>query len=379
MAPPAVGLAPAPSDAAPPPGSAPYTRRRPGSYAAARQVGPLGVRPTAGRAGRRVRTKQGPSRPVQGSHLPPGHRRTFLRLVTRSVRGRVISSPPLPAFVLAWRGKTMDCRSGVHGVLVLSVAGMLALMSIIVVSADQFAVDHSLTDVSRSHDRSESWPKGDRRSGCVRVWCRSARSQPSSPSRGSPLLWCGALLCAVAAYLARPRRGPARGFRHPSIDSSPAGIPTAGVHPRTHGVGCDLRRFRRPVRRDARSDAKPVGGARGRGSEPGRSRRPPEALLAARGGGARRAPRESCHGRAGTVAARRARRPRDRVPSRRARPRRRTEPRARRGVGGRGFRGAPPPPSPLRRPKAGRADRGAPRSRVARGSLRIPASPVSAG
>src|SRR4030095_16186631 len=73
--------------------------------------------------------------------------RTFFRLVTRSVRGRVVLfTAPMPALLLAlvWRGKAMGLMDGDYtGVLVLGVAGILALMSLSAFLSDQFAVDRA--------------------------------------------------------------------------------------------------------------------------------------------------------------------------------------------------------------------------------------------
>jgi hypothetical protein len=163
---------------------------------------------------RRVRARQGDFRVRRIPGLSPAASaiaRTFFRLVTRSVRGRVILfTAPLPAFVLAfaWRGKTTDWIDPAYtGVLVLSVAGLLALMSMSSFLTDQFAVDRAGLTLTFLGPASGVEIVAGKAIGAMAAFAipltiGTAAAVALHP-RGSPLLWLGALMCVLSAYLAQ--------------------------------------------------------------------------------------------------------------------------------------------------------------------------------
>ncbi len=163
---------------------------------------------------RRVRAKHGELRVRRVPGLSPAVSAialTFFRLVTRSVRGRVILfTAPLPAFVLAfaWRGTTTEWIDPAYtGVLVLSVAGLLALMSMSSFLTDQFAVDRAglaLTFLGPASGVEIVAGKAIGAMGAFAIPLTIGMvAAIALHPRGSPLLWLGALMCVVAAYLAQ--------------------------------------------------------------------------------------------------------------------------------------------------------------------------------
>jgi hypothetical protein len=137
--------------------------------------------------------------------------RTFFRLVTRSVRGRVVLfTAPMPALLLAlvWRGKPMGLIEPAYtGVLVLGVAGILALMSLSTFLSDQFAVDRAgltLTFLGPATGTEIVTGKamGALAALAIPLGIGTIAAAAIHP-RGSPLVWAGALMCAIAAYLAQ--------------------------------------------------------------------------------------------------------------------------------------------------------------------------------
>jgi hypothetical protein len=163
---------------------------------------------------RRIRSKRGDFRTLRVPGLTPAASavaRTFFRLVTRSVRGRVILyTAPLPAFVLAlaWRAKTTEWIDPAYtGVLVLSVAGLLALMSMSAFLTDQFAVDRAgltLTFLGPASgvDIVAGKAIGAMAAFAIPLTIGTIAAVTLHP-HGSPLLWIGTLLCVLAAYLAQ--------------------------------------------------------------------------------------------------------------------------------------------------------------------------------
>ena len=122
----------------------------------------------------------------------------------------ILFTAPLPAFVLAfaWRGNTTEWIDPAYtGVLVLSVAGMLALMSMSSFLTDQFAVDRAgltLTFLGPASGVEIVAGKaiGGMGAFTIPLSIGTIAAFALHP-RGSPLLWCGALFCAIAAYLAQ--------------------------------------------------------------------------------------------------------------------------------------------------------------------------------
>ena len=163
---------------------------------------------------RRVRARQGDLRVRRIPGLSPAASaiaRTFFRLVTRSVRGRVILfTAPLPAFVLAfaWRGKTTEWIDPAYtGVLVLSVAGLLALMSMSSFLTDQFAVDRAGLTLTFLGPASGVEIVAGKAIGAMAAFAIPLTigtiAAVALHPRGSPLLWAGALASVIAAYLAQ--------------------------------------------------------------------------------------------------------------------------------------------------------------------------------
>jgi len=163
---------------------------------------------------RRVRARRGEERvlPVPGlSPAASAVARTTFRLLTRSVRGRVILfTSPLPAFAFAflWRGRSMGSLDTAYtGVLVLGVTGILAIMSLSTVLADQFAVDRAgltLTFLAPVSGREIVAGKaiGAMAAFAIPIGIATTVAVILHP-RGSPLVWAGALTCVFAAFVAQ--------------------------------------------------------------------------------------------------------------------------------------------------------------------------------
>lgn len=204
-------------DAAPPAGGAPFAPLA-GLALSALVLGGTG-RWAFGRlmdapGDRRIRAKHRELRVRRVPGLSPAASavaRTFFRLVTRSVRGRVILfTAPLPAFVLAfaWRGTTTEWIDPAYtGVVVLSVAGLLALMSMSSFLTDQFAVDRAgLTLTFLGPATGTEIVAGKAIGGMAAFFIPLVIGTIAAVTihpRGSPLLWLGALMCVTAAYLAQ--------------------------------------------------------------------------------------------------------------------------------------------------------------------------------
>jgi hypothetical protein len=176
------------------------------AWAFGRLIDAPGERPRSGKRGEeRVRRIPGLS-PAASAVA-----RTFFRLVTRSVRGRVVLfTAPMPALLLAlvWRGKAMGLMDGDYtGVLVLGVAGILALMSLSAFLSDQFAVDRAGLTLTFLGPVTGAEIVAGKAMGALAALAiplgigtiAAAAIHP----RGSPLVWAGALMCAIAAYLAQ--------------------------------------------------------------------------------------------------------------------------------------------------------------------------------
>ena len=161
---------------------------------------------------RRVRSKRGDERVRRVPGLSPAASavaRTFFRLVTRSVRGRVILfTAPLPALLLAflWRGTPMELiDTNYTGVVVLGAAGMLALMSMSAFLTDQFAVDRAGLTLTFLGPASATEIVAGKAVGGLAAFAiplsigmiAAATLHP----RGSLAVWAGALMCVIAAYL----------------------------------------------------------------------------------------------------------------------------------------------------------------------------------
>ena len=163
---------------------------------------------------RRVSAKRGEERAWRVPGLSPAASavaRAFFRLVIRSVRGRVILfTAPLPAllFALMWRGAPLGLvEPGYTGVLVVCVAGLLALMSMSAFLTDQFAVDRAgltLTFLGPATGTEIVAGKaiGGMAAFFIPLGIGTIAAMAIHP-RGSPLLWLGALMCVIAAYLAQ--------------------------------------------------------------------------------------------------------------------------------------------------------------------------------
>ena len=137
--------------------------------------------------------------------------RTFFRLITRSVRGRlVLFTAPLPALLLAfaWRRTPMEWLDpDATGVLVLGVAGLLALMSLSAFLTDQFAVDRAGLTLTFLSPASADEIVAGKAIGAMAAFAIplgiGTVAAGALHPRGSPLLWAGALMCVLAAYLAQ--------------------------------------------------------------------------------------------------------------------------------------------------------------------------------
>jgi hypothetical protein len=137
--------------------------------------------------------------------------RTFFRLVTRSVRGRVVLfTAPLPALLLAvmWRGTPMGLIDTAYtGVIVLGVAGVLALVSLSTFLSDQFAVDRAGLTLTFLGPASGTEIVAGKAMGALAALAIplgiGTIAAVAIHPRGSPLVWAGALMCVAAAYLAQ--------------------------------------------------------------------------------------------------------------------------------------------------------------------------------
>jgi hypothetical protein len=137
--------------------------------------------------------------------------RTFFRLVTRSVRGRVVLfTAPLPALLLAvmWRGTPLGLIDTAYtGVVVLGVAGILALMSLSAFLSDQFAVDRAGLTLTFLGPVSGVEIVAGKAMGALAALAIpmgiGTIAAVAIHPRGSPLVWLGALMCVAAAYLAQ--------------------------------------------------------------------------------------------------------------------------------------------------------------------------------
>jgi hypothetical protein len=137
--------------------------------------------------------------------------RTFFRLVTRSVRGRVVLfTAPLPALLLAvmWRGTPMGLIDTAYtGVIVLGVAGILALISLSTFLSDQFAVDRAGLTLTFLGPASGTEIVAGKAMGALAALAIplgiGTIAAVAIHPRGSPLVWAGALMCVAAAYLAQ--------------------------------------------------------------------------------------------------------------------------------------------------------------------------------
>jgi hypothetical protein len=125
------------------------------------------------------------------------------------VRGRVILfTAPLPALLLAfvWRGTPMGLVDTEYtGVVVLGVAGMLALMSMSAFLTDQFAVDRAgLTLTFLGPAAATEIVSGKAVGGlaafAIPLSIGTIAAATLHP-RGSLVVWVGALMCVIAAYL----------------------------------------------------------------------------------------------------------------------------------------------------------------------------------
>ena len=165
-------------------------------------------------ADRRVRAKRGEERARRIPGLSPAASaiaRTFFRLVTRSVRGRVVLfTAPLPALLLAfmWRNTPMGLVDDAYtGILVLGVAGVLALMSLSAFLTDQFAVDRAGLTLTFLGPASATEIVAGKAVGALAAFAiplgigtvAAAALHP----HGSLVVWIGALMCVIAAYLAQ--------------------------------------------------------------------------------------------------------------------------------------------------------------------------------
>jgi hypothetical protein len=136
---------------------------------------------------------------------------TFFRLITRSVRGRVVLfTAPLPAFLLGfmWRGRSMGFVDEAYtGVLVLAVAGMLALMSLSAFLTDQFAVDRAGLTLTFLSPASGVEIVAGKAIGALAAFAIplgiGTVAAVSLHPRGSPWVWLGALFCALGAFVAQ--------------------------------------------------------------------------------------------------------------------------------------------------------------------------------
>ena len=135
--------------------------------------------------------------------------RAFFRLVTRSVRGRVILfTAPLPAFLFGfvWRGRSMGIVDPAYtGALVLAGAGLLALISMTSFLSDQFAVDRAgltLTFLTPAtgHEIVAGKAAGALASFAIPVTVGTVVALILHP-RGALAVWLGTLLCIFAAFL----------------------------------------------------------------------------------------------------------------------------------------------------------------------------------
>jgi hypothetical protein len=137
--------------------------------------------------------------------------RAFFRLVTRSVRGRVVLfTAPLPAFLFGflWRGQSMGFVDEAYtGVLVLGMAGLLALMSLSAFLADQFAVDRAGLTLTFLSPASSTEIVAGKAIGALGAFAIplgiGTIAAVSLHPRGSPWVWLGALMCVIAAFLAQ--------------------------------------------------------------------------------------------------------------------------------------------------------------------------------
>jgi hypothetical protein len=163
---------------------------------------------------RRVRSKRGEERTRRIPGLSPAASavaRTFFRLVTRSVRGRVILfTAPLPALLLAflWRGTPMGIVDGAYtGVLVLAVAGILALMSMSAFLTDQFAVDRAGLTLTFLGPASGTEIVAGKAIGALAAFAIPLSigmiAAVALHPHGSLAVWVGTLMCVIAAYLAQ--------------------------------------------------------------------------------------------------------------------------------------------------------------------------------
>ena len=122
----------------------------------------------------------------------------------------ILFTAPLPAFVLAfaWRGKTTEWIDPAYtGVLVLSVAGLLALMSMSSFLTDQFAVDRAGLTLTFLGPASGVEIVAGKAIGAMAAFAIPLTigtiAAVALHPRGSPLLWAGALASVIAAYLAQ--------------------------------------------------------------------------------------------------------------------------------------------------------------------------------
>ena len=163
---------------------------------------------------RRAGVKRGGERTRKIPGLSPAASaiaRTFFRLVTRSVRGRVVLyTAPLPALLLAfmWRGTPMGLLDPAYtGVLVFAVAGILALMSLSAFLSDQFAVDRAGLTLTFLGPATGTEIVAGKAIGALAAFgiplgigmFAAAVLHP----HGSLAVWVGAVLCVIAAYLAQ--------------------------------------------------------------------------------------------------------------------------------------------------------------------------------
>jgi hypothetical protein len=135
--------------------------------------------------------------------------RTFFRLVTRSVRGRVILyTAPLPALLLAfvWRRTPIGLIDADYtGAAIVGVAGMLALLSMSAFLTDQFAVDRAgLTLTFLGPATASELVAGKAVGGLaafsIPMGIGTIAAAALHP-RGSIVVWAGTLMCVIAAYL----------------------------------------------------------------------------------------------------------------------------------------------------------------------------------
>ncbi|HEX4823760.1 MAG TPA: hypothetical protein VFV19_05580 [Candidatus Polarisedimenticolaceae bacterium] len=137
--------------------------------------------------------------------------RAFFRLVTRSVRGRIILfTAPLPSFLFGflWRGRSMGLVDPAYtGLLVVAGAALLTLISMTPFQSDQFAVDRAGLTLTFLTPISGNEIVVGKAAAALGAFAMPVAGGLTIAivlyPHGSPVVWLGAILCVFAAFLAQ--------------------------------------------------------------------------------------------------------------------------------------------------------------------------------